>query len=138
VSVLMNRGDGSFAQAVVYSAGQRPGDVVIADFNGDGKPDLATVNVPFFGGVPSDISLFPGNGDGTFGAATSIPVPGRSERIGAADLNGDGHPDLVTTDETNNTVTVSLGRGDGTFQAADSLPAGTGAFGFRITDLDGD
>jgi hypothetical protein len=138
VSVLLNRGDGTFAPAVAYAAGGRPVDVVIADFNGDGKPDLMTADMPFYSGVAGTLSLFPGNGDGTFGASITLPASGRPGRLAAADLNGDGKEDLVTTDDTNNVVAVYLGRGDGTFQTATTDAVGTSPEGVRIADLDGD
>src|SRR5262249_14735423 len=84
VSVLLNQGDGTFAPAVAYSAGRRPVGVAIADFNGDGKADLMTVNAPFYSGDPSDLSFFPGNRAGTFDAPTNLPASGPPTSLGPA------------------------------------------------------
>jgi FG-GAP-like repeat len=63
--------------------------VVVADFNQDGKPDIATV---ITGGNYS--ALFYGKGNGTFG--TAVPIKGVSgEGIATGDFNHDGFPDLA-------------------------------------------
>src|SRR5271165_2476210 len=60
--------------------------VSVADFNGDGKPDLAV-------GSDNSIEILLGNGDGTFQALTPLAVPGAW--LATADFNGDGKPDLA-------------------------------------------
>src|SRR5262245_46292027 len=57
----------SFSPAVNYPVAASPLDTVVGDFNSDGKADLVTINW-------SDVSVLPGNGDGTFGTAQTIPV----------------------------------------------------------------
>jgi hypothetical protein len=89
-SVLLNHGDGTFAPCVDYSIGARPGALVAADLNGDGKPDLA---------VPSQrrdvVSVLLNRGDGTFASKIDFPVGREPKGIAAADLDGDGRIDLV-------------------------------------------
>src|SRR5438128_5303223 len=55
-----------------------------------------------------------------------------------ADLNGDGHLDLVTANTSSGDVSVLLGNGDGTFQAARNFAAGAGPFGVAVGDFNGD
>lgn len=61
----------SFGTPVSYPAQNGPVAAISADFNGDGHPDLAVANL-----ASSSISIFPGNGDGTFGAPTVLTIPG--------------------------------------------------------------
>lgn len=73
-----------------YPAGRLPVDLTAADFNGDGVFDLAVVNV-----VDSDISVYLGNGDGTFSDQVTFPTGFGPQAIASGDLNGDGIVDLV-------------------------------------------
>ncbi len=121
VSVLLNNGDGTFQPAVDSSIGSgernlSPLFVGVADFNGDGVPDVVTANTSDVG---DSISILLGNGDGTFQPAQRMTnTPAASLAVG--DVNGDGVPDLVTTDRgfvnVPVTVNVLLGNGDGTFR----------------------
>ncbi len=85
------------------------GQVVTADFNRDGKPDL----------IFSDGTVLLGKGDGTFTIGTPLGLAGLNSGtpIATADFNGDGKPDLVVASTSLNTFSVLLGNGDGTFQA---------------------
>src|SRR5262249_43230056 len=74
VEVVLAQPDGTFGKPVAYPVGGHPRWVYAADVNGDGKPDLITVNVPtppdgpgqYQGTIPFDISVLLNNGDGTF------------------------------------------------------------------------
>lgn len=98
-----------------------PNDVAVGDFDEDGKPDLATSNTN-----TNNVAVVLGNGDGTFGAATRFGLGGSTgpQGIAAADLNGDGHRDLVTSNSSAGTLSVLLGDGDGGFGTASSVSAG--------------
>ncbi|MFJ8159449.1 FG-GAP-like repeat-containing protein [Streptomyces sp. NPDC096136] len=98
-----------------------PASVGVGDFDEDGKPDLATANTN-----TNNVAVVLGNGDGTFGAATRFGLAGGTgpQGIAAADLNGDGHLDLVTSNSSTGTLSVLLGDGDGGFGTASSVPAG--------------
>jgi hypothetical protein len=98
------------------------GDQFVADFNGDGKPDL----------LDSYGNLQLGNGDGTFTAG--IPVPGTP--LAVADFNGDGKPDVL--EQGTGTLLVLLGNGDGTFQAPISTDSGADLTAIAAGDLNGD
>jgi hypothetical protein len=105
---------------------------IVADFNGDGKQDVAGTVCK--GGFLY-ISL--GNGDGTFQApiyTALLPSPGT---MVAGDFNGDGKLDLAVINDTNN-VALLLGNGDGTFQAAKNFLTGLGADTLAVGDFNGD
>lgn len=117
----------SFFQPPTYQppATSSYGQIFVADFNGDGKPDILT----------SDGTMNLGNGDGTFTPGTQ--VSGSSvDIVAVADFNGDGKPDLL--EQGTGTLLVLLGTGDGTFQAPISTPSGASLIAVSATDLNGD
>jgi hypothetical protein len=117
VESLEDRVVPSFSPAVNYPvATESP--IVTADFNGDGRLDLAGANI-------SSVSVLLGNGDGTFQPAITSPTTGAGGALAAADFNGDGKIDLVTTRD--GMAMILLGNGDGTFQAPSPLPGSGGA-----------
>lgn len=103
LSVLINQGDGTFAEAVRYPAPHRPTSVTTADFNGDGHLDLAVTDLLWW-----RVAILPGRGDGTFAEAVAFGVGHGPETPAAADLNGDGRPDLIVANVTENSVSILL------------------------------
>jgi hypothetical protein len=103
-----------FLPAVNYSSGgDTPTSAVVADLNGDGKPDIVVVN-----NQSSTIGVLLGNGDGTFQPVVTYDSGGQLPNyIAIADVNGDGKPDIVVASLWTD-VCVLLGNGDGTFQPA--------------------
>lgn len=100
LDLLAGNGDGTFQlfKGVVASVGS--GVLSAADFDGDGKLDVALNGLVFF----------PGNGDGTFQAPVVFPVTPTGTLL-TADLNRDKAPDLLIVDQTNNVVAVVLNVG---------------------------
>jgi uncharacterized protein (TIGR03437 family) len=135
VSVLLGKGDGTFSNAVPIPlpapAVGNPGQIAVADFNGDGHPDLVVL-LATTGNVPQHIATLLGKGDGTF------PIlrlsPGSLVGFVAADFNADKIPDLIGS--VGGSTGVSVGNGDGTFQPAELIMAGTE--GVLVTDINGD
>ena len=136
-AVLLNLGNGTFAAKTnyqMYSSVTVDMDVTVADFNGDGRPDLA---------LTADYSTSPSlrvllnNGDGTFGAGTYFAPGAGLYRPMAADLNGDGQPDLVARTLTGD-LRVLLNDGTGVFGAPTTTPIGTSTSWFAAADLNGD
>jgi hypothetical protein len=131
--IMLGNGDGTFQTPVSYpdAQGNQPGPIVVGDFNGDGRADLAIGNT-------TNVSVFLGNGDGTFEAAVPYPVAGASSIV-VGDFNGDGKSDLAVAIAGDGSVTILLGNGDGTFQAGTSYPAGSVSYFITAGDfnLDG-
>jgi hypothetical protein len=107
--VLLGKGDGTFQPSVTYNLTGIGGveDIVVADLNGDGKPDLAIVG----NGIDSWLN----NGDGTFQFADSYPTTGNTRQVFLTDLDGDGKLDFVDINMISNTADARLENGDGTF-----------------------
>jgi hypothetical protein len=133
VRVLLGRGDGTFTVADLSKVGTGPRIPVVADFDGDGRLDLAVTN-----SVSGDVSVLLGKGDGTFGDQRRVPVGTHPFGLDVADLNGDGRPDLVTANVLSNDVSVLLGKGDGTFGEQVRYPTGLISHWVSTGDLDGD
>jgi sugar lactone lactonase YvrE len=116
VTTFLGNGDGTFAAPKTSTVtDQGMTGMVAADFNGDGKLDLAVVG-NYYNYVGVIILL--GNGDGTFTATGTNLEPNENfGLIATGDFNGDGIPDLVVTNnyEYGSIPVVFLGKGDGTF-----------------------
>jgi hypothetical protein len=146
----------NFAPAVEYpSGGSGAFSVAVTDVNRDGKPDLLVANCATSGNCSDNLSVVGvilGNGDGTFQPVVTYVSGGAyAESLAAADVNGDGKPDMVvgiacnTDDCTNNAalVGVLLGNGDGTFQPVVTYGAGgiggcCGPQPVTVADVNGD
>jgi hypothetical protein len=135
-------GDGDFQfPTEYYQIGEieAGSGLVLSDFNGDGKLDIATGS-----GFYSGVAVLLGNGDGTFQSPTEFATgSGVAMEIVVADFNGDGKPDLAVVNGnypniTGNTVSILLGNGDGTFQAHVDYPTGQAPTSLAIGDFNGD
>ena len=137
VTVSLGNGDGTFREASSspISLGQSLSAIVTADFNGDGKLDLAVTD-----SAGNAVIILLGNGDGTFGTPTTIPVGNSPLAIIAGDFNNDGKLDLAVANFADGTITLLLGNGDGTFTQAAGSPYAVGAGPFQIAaaDFNGD
>ena len=118
---------------LTYAVGSVPKALAIADFNGDGKPDMAVINES-----SGTVSILLGGGDGTFAAAATLVTGAVPTQIVAGDFNGDGQSDLAVTNLFNNSVRVFLGNADGTFQFPTTIDIGAPAYGLAASDLNGD
>jgi len=110
VLILLGNGDGTLRKGATSHAGPDPMSVAVADFNGDGIPDLVVANDPCSPscGNPGSISVLVGNGDGTFQPPQTFSVNGEFPQLTVADVNGDGKPDVVTANGDSRSITVLL------------------------------
>ena len=142
VDVLLGNGNGVFGStgSVSLATGSSlPDGGVVADFNGDGRPDIAVAVTSSSGNGAVSVEL--GNGDGTFQNAIVSPLHtdpiNNQDLIVAADFNGDGRIDLLVLEAYGDGFEVLLGNGDGTFQTP-VVTVLTGGFSLAVGDFNGD
>jgi hypothetical protein len=115
-------------------SGALPTSVVTADFNGDGKVDLAVISAWL-----DNVEVFAGNGDGTFQVTpVSFPVGKNPHSLVVGDFNRDGWPDLAVANTGDNTVTVMLNNTFGQFppNLQTIYSAGTGPDSLAVGNFD--
>jgi len=138
VAVLSNRGSGAFTVSGIFLAGTQPSGVAAADLNHDGRIDLAVVNNDSeFSGGNGNLDILLNQGGGTFAPAASYPAGDYLSAVAAADLNGDGQPDLAMLD-SNSEVSVMLNEGSGSFVGPLRYSAQHAAAAFALGDVTGD
>ena len=148
INILTGNGDGTFRGGinynVPYTAGQTAGfgqNIAVADFNGDGKLDVAEAVEASSGNGLQSIILYLGNGDGSFQLGTNLTAPLNVDYLAASDVNGDGKMDLIAVGTGSNGVNFSvlLGNGNGTFAVPVTTTHGlTGVFSLAVADMNGD
>lgn len=137
VNVLLGDGLGGFATVKNFvAAGSR--SVTSADFNGDGKPDIAVVSTNNKAYVLLNTSTGLGTINLSFAAAVNFPVGTTPRSVTSADFDGDGKPDLAVANYGSNNVSVLLNTtpfpGLASFDLAMNFAAGT--FPISITSAD--
>jgi hypothetical protein len=118
-----------FSAPVLLRTGDEPDALAAADFNGDGKPDLATAD-----SGSASVSVLLGNGDGSFGPRVRYRTSASPYDVDAPDLNGDGAPDIVTAGEA--PLAVFLNDGAGGLHRVQTL--GPHAIAVAAGDVNGD
>jgi hypothetical protein len=129
--IRLGNGDGTFGITRTYEAGDTPRAVALADLNFDAKLD-AVVAAETDSDDAGSLSVFLGNGDGSFRARSDSSYDGDASAVLVADLNADGAPDIITTESVGRRESeservgrgpaVRNGHGNGVFEAPHRLP----------------
>ena len=138
-TVLLGNGDGTFGNGIVTTGFQLGGQLVVSDFNEDGKPDIALGFIALGKGT----FIMAGNGDGTFQqSSATLSLFGTTS---VSDFNGDGRSDLVIIDVSSGGIaSLFVGNGDGTFKSPLSFAVGAAPANFApswavaVAELDQD
>jgi len=142
--VLLGKGDGSFRAPIDSSgAGSTLEGIRIADFNGDGIPDVALLAPDFSNNARSDVlAISLGNGDGSFRTPVNTPIGSASNGLAVGDFDRDGKMDAVvgfSNISTNGeSFIIYSGNGDGTFRAGKSHAAPGGVSSVATADVNRD
>jgi len=130
----------SLSTEIDYATGSSPNFVTVNDFDGDGKPDIvvansysATVSVYLNTSTPGNIS---------FGAKIDFNVGGHPNVITIADIDGDGKADIISANQTSNSISVlrniSTGVGNINFATQATFASGGTPYPIAVGDIDGD
>jgi hypothetical protein len=130
VSTLPSSG---LAAPQIFNTASGPIGVTTADFNGDGKVDIATANLN-----DGNVSLVFGLGGGTFVPPVSFGAQNGAVALAAGDFNGDGKMDIAVANQDSSTVSILLGNGDTSFQSALNFPTGSGPSSITVGDFNRD
>ena len=139
VSVLLGNGKLNFkhSEGSPFRVGKWPYPLVIADVNRDSYPDILTPN---FGGASTSVLFGDGKGNYSSNKESIIKVASTPYFLTAGDLNNDQKPDLVTSHNDINTITILLGDGRGGFKPASFSPLDveTRVWKIALADLNSD
>ena len=133
----------SFAPQQAFATGSNPVFVIVADINGDGKPDMIATNYD-----QASVSVLlnttaAGAATPTFTGQQTFATGATPFSIAAADLNGDGKPDLIVGNVQDNTISVLLnttvaGALTPSFAAKQTFDTGNGPLSVAAADINGD
>ncbi|MGZ3438066.1 MAG: FG-GAP repeat domain-containing protein [Polyangia bacterium] len=141
--LFLGLGKGAFADDQTYDAAPAPNGIAIADFDGDGKPDLAVSGVAVANNMGvGHVGVLISHGGGLFANAVDTVAGNGPASIAAGDVDGDGKPDLAIG-AYGGKVTILVNDGGGRFHTSGTYAAGpngetyTDAYA-TLSDLDRD
>jgi hypothetical protein len=137
VNVALGKGNGLFQtsiQTATPAPGREPTSLEVADFNGDGKPDVAAVE------NTGALEIYLGSGNGSFSTVARYATGASPYGLAIGDFNGDGKLDIATADNQGHTVSILLGNGSGAFGAPTAFSTGASSTPISVVaaDFDGD
>jgi hypothetical protein len=135
LSVLFGEGDGAFGSDVRLPAGWVPVDLIVEDFDGDGRADIAVANQS--SSIIGNVLVLLSMGDRTF-APPAYLGGGSYPSVQTADFNGDGRADLVAPRRGSESVSVFLGIRKGLFAEGRLVTVGPEPYFVSVGDLNGD
>jgi hypothetical protein len=134
LAVFMGQGDGRFTFKASYRVGSEAGFVTTADFDGDGKLDVAETDAG--DGSEGVLRVFRGTGKGTLLNPRVYKIPDTPGALAVGNLNGDQHPDLAIVQYATGSVGVLINDGTGKFHKPVTYNAGGGeVVDVKIADL---
>ncbi|MCK5560677.1 MAG: VCBS repeat-containing protein, partial [Thermoplasmata archaeon] len=135
VSIIFNRGDGTFSETYIdYMVGDGPIGVTAADFNNDGRPDIATANRG-----TDTVSILFNKGNGTFGNEIDYAAGKEPYGIYCKDINHDGNIDILVPNHRGNSVSVFVNDGNGEFNNLNyEFLVGSGPTKLVVADVNND
>ncbi|HEY3761064.1 MAG TPA: VCBS repeat-containing protein [Verrucomicrobiae bacterium] len=129
-----------FAPPFTLTGFNWPYSIAVADVNGDGIPDLIVSTYPEDGSLAT-LTVLTNNGNGVFSSNATLTLPGgintEADCVVAADINGDGKPDLIAVDSAYDSLTVFTNNGSGGFGLNATLTVGNGPTCVVAVDLNG-
>jgi hypothetical protein len=135
IKIFTGQGDGTFVDGPQYEYGDTPTSIAVADLDRNGTLDLAVTNG---GPMSSAVSIWMGNGDGSFRSPTDYRTGKRPLVVTFADFNDDRFADLLVMNGEMDSFTIFLGNGNGTFQPGKESGADAGPVYGLARDIDGD
>src|SRR5207247_1064026 len=90
ITVLLGNGDGAFGRVFSYATASGPSSIAAADFNADGRVDLAVADR-----ASNQISILLGAADGSLGQRLDLAAATDPMSVAVADFDADGRPDLA-------------------------------------------
>ncbi len=131
LTILRGDGAGRFARAQQFTLGENPTDILIADFNRDGRRDVAALS-------SAGLAIFLGTSAGELSGGTNFNVGGEPFSFTALDYDADGRTDLAVTLNNQSNVSLLRGNGNGTFDAPRAVARPANSREIISADFNGD
>ncbi|CAF2869780.1 unnamed protein product [Rotaria sp. Silwood2] len=137
IGIFLGIRNGTFQAQTTFLVGNKPSWISVADFNDDSYLDIAVLN-----SGDNNVGIFLGNGNGVFGTQATFSVGNSTWNyfFAVADLDSDGHLDIVVPNAIEGTISILLGYGDETFQLQQKFSTGANSepYGLAVGKFNND